>query len=123
MADSDKSLYSLRYNQVTSNLEAFGGGSPQWTNVTLNNVDPQQVPVTRSINTTAPLAGGGNLTADRTLSIPQATSSVNGYLLAADWTAFNSKLTSTLTSANVFVGDGSNVAVGTPITGDITLSN
>ena len=37
MADTDKSLYSLRYNQVTSNLEAFGGGSPQWTNITLNN--------------------------------------------------------------------------------------
>lgn len=123
MADSDKSLYSLRYNQLASTLEAFGGGSPQWTEVTLNNVDPQQVPVTRQINTTAPLLGGGNLTADRTLSIPQATSSVDGYLLAADWTTFNSKLTSILTSANIFVGDGSNVAVGVPVTGDVTLSN
>lgn len=123
MADTDKSLYSLRYNQVTSNLEAFGGGSPQWTNVTLTNVDPTQVPVTRQINTTAPLQGGGNLTADRTISIPQATSSANGYLLAADWTTFNSKLTSILTSANIFVGNGSNVAVGVPVTGDVTLSN
>lgn len=123
MADSDKSLYSLRYNQITSNLEAFGGGSPQWTNVTLNNVDPTQVPITRLINTTAPLMGGGNLTADRTLSIPQATSSVDGFLLAADWTTFNSKLTSILTSASIFVGNGSNVAVSTPVTGDVILSN
>src|SRR6266850_2334335 len=115
MADTDKSLYSLRYNQITSNLEAFGGGSPQWTNVTLNNVDPTQVPITRAINTTAPLLGGGNLTADRTISIPQATSSVNGYLLAADWTTFNGKLTSILTSANIFVGNGSNVAVGVAV--------
>lgn len=123
MADTDKSLYSLRYNQVSSNLEAFGGGSPQWTQIVLNNVDPQQVPITRLINTTAPLQGGGNLSADRTLSIPQATSSVNGFLLAADWTTFNSKLTSILTSANIFVGNGSNVAVERPVTGDVTLSN
>lgn len=123
MADEDKSLYSLRYNQITSNLEAFGGGSPQWTQIVLNNVDPQQVPITRLINTTAPLQGGGNLSADRTLSIPQATSSVNGFLLAADWTTFNSKLTSVLASANIFVGDGSNVAVARSVTGDVTLSN
>lgn len=123
MADSDKALYSLRYNQVSSNLEAFGGGSPQWTNVTLNNVDPTQVPVTRLINTTAPLTGGGNLTSDRTLAIPQATSSVDGFLLAADWTTFNSKLTSILTSANIFVGNGSNVAVGVALSGDAVLSN
>lgn len=123
MADTDKSLYSLRYNQITSNLEAFGGGSPQWTQIVLNNVDPQQVPITRLINTTAPLQGGGNLSADRTLSIPQATSSVNGFLLAADWTTFNSKLTSILTSAHIFIGNGSNVAVDTALSGDAALAN
>lgn len=123
MADTDKSLYNLRYNQINSTLEAFGGGSPQWTQITLNNVDPTQVPVTRQINTTAPLMGGGNLTADRTLSIPQATSSVDGYLFHTDWTTFNSKLTSILNAANIFVGDSSNVAVGVPLSGDAGLSN
>lgn len=123
MADTDKSLYNLRYNQINSTLEAFGGGAPQWTQITLTNVDPTQVPVTRQINTTAPLQGGGNLTADRTLSIPQATSSVDGYLLAADWITFNTKLTGVLNSANIFVGNGSNVAVGVPLSGDATLSN
>lgn len=123
MADSDKSLYNLRYNQLSSNLEAFGGGSPQWTQIVLNNVDPQQVPVTRQINTTAPLQGGGNLTVDRTLSIPQATSLADGFLLAADWTTFNGKLSPVLTSANLFVGNGSNIATGVPLSGDAILSN
>ena len=50
-------------------------------------------PVTnaRLINTTSPLVGGGDLSADRTLSIPAATSSVNGYLTSTDWTTFNNK--------------------------------
>jgi hypothetical protein len=91
MADTDRSIYTLRFNQVLNTLEGFGGGSPQWTQVTLTNVDPTQVPVTRLINTTAPLTGGGNLSADRTLSMPAATASVDGYLLHTDWTTFNSK--------------------------------
>ena len=45
----------------------------------------------RLINTTAPLTGGGDLSADRTLAIPAATSSVDGYLTAANWTTFNAK--------------------------------
>jgi len=31
MADNDQSLYNLRYNQVETQLEGFGGGTPQWT--------------------------------------------------------------------------------------------
>lgn len=46
---------------------------------------------TRTINTTSPLVGGGDLSVDRTLSIPAATTSVNGYLTSADWTTFNNK--------------------------------
>lgn len=50
-------------------------------------------PVTnaRNINTTAPLAGGGDLSADRTLSITQATTSTDGYLSSTDWNTFNNK--------------------------------
>lgn len=57
---------------------------------------------TRSISTTAPLSGGGDLSANRTLSITQASSSVNGYLSSADWSTFNSKLSS-LTSSSAFI--------------------
>jgi hypothetical protein len=47
---------------------------------------------TITIATTAPLEGGGNLTANRTLSITQATGSVNGFLSSTDWTTFNNKV-------------------------------
>ena len=52
-------------------------------------------PVTnaRTITTTSPLSGGGNLTADRTISIPVATTLVDGYLSSTDWTTFNNKQT------------------------------
>ncbi len=42
------------------------------------------VPSSRLINTTAPLAGGGNLSADRTLSITAATTIAAGSMSAAD---------------------------------------
>jgi hypothetical protein len=50
-------------------------------------------PVTnaRTISTTSPLSGGGDLTADRTFSITQATTSTDGYLSSTDWNTFNSK--------------------------------
>jgi hypothetical protein len=51
-----------------------------------------KVSATRNINTTAPLAGGGTLAGDLTLSLPVATSSANGYLAGADWSTFNSKV-------------------------------
>jgi hypothetical protein len=46
---------------------------------------------TITIATTAPLQGGGNLTANRTLSITQASGSLNGFLSSTDWTTFNNK--------------------------------
>lgn len=49
------------------------------------------VPTTRAINTTSPLTGGGNLSTDRTIAIPQATALVSGYLLNTDWAAFDAK--------------------------------
>lgn len=35
MADIDQSLYTLRYNQVAMQLEAFGGGFPSWTTLSI----------------------------------------------------------------------------------------
>jgi len=49
---------------------------------------------TRTITTTAPLTGGGDLSANRTLAITQATTSTNGYLSSTDWSSFNGKTTS-----------------------------
>ncbi len=92
MADSDQSLTNLRYNQISGNLEAFGGGTPQWTSLTLKNVDPTQVPITRLISTTAPITGGGDLSTNRTLAMAASTNSVDGYLTAADHTTFAAAL-------------------------------
>src|ERR1019366_3342739 len=36
---------------------------------------------------------------------------------------FNGKLAPSLTSGNLFIGSGSNIAVGTPLSGDATITN
>jgi len=90
------------------------------------------VGTTRNINTSLPLTGGGDLSADRTLSIPAATTSVNGYLTSTDWNTFNGKqaaltLTTTGTSGaatlvgatlNIpqYSGGGAGMAIGGAIT-------
>jgi len=51
-----------------------------------------KVSTTRSISTTGPLFGGGDLSANRTLTIAQATGLADGYLANTDWTAFNGKV-------------------------------
>lgn len=48
----------------------------------------------RNIATTAPLSGGGDLSANRTLSIAKADSTTDGYLSSDDWATFNSKVPS-----------------------------
>ena len=66
--------------------------------ITLTSLDVTDAlgftPVTnaRTISTTAPLSGGGDLTANRTLSISQATTSTDGYLSSTDWNTFNGKV-------------------------------
>ena len=44
-----------------------------------------------TISTTAPLQGGGNLSANRTFSITQAGAASDGYLSSTDWNTFNNK--------------------------------
>lgn len=63
-----------------------------------------KVDTTRTISTTAPLSGGGDLSANRTLTISQATTSTDGYLSSADWNTFNSKVGA---SNLIYFGDGS----------------
>ena len=49
------------------------------------------IATSRLITTTTPLQGGGDLSADRTLSILQASSTQDGYLSSANWVTFNGK--------------------------------
>lgn len=68
-----------------------------------------------TIATTAPLTGGGDLSANRTLSIAQSNGSTDGYLSSADWIDFNAKQDAiTLTTNNysgvaTFVGNTLNI--------------
>ena len=59
------------------------------------------VATTRSIGTTAPLTGGGDLSADRTLAIAKATASVDGYLAATDFTTFAAKQDALSSGVNI----------------------
>ena len=91
--------------------------STDWT--TFNN----KVATSRYINTTSPLSGGGDLSADRTIAIPQGNSTTDGYINATDWTTFNNKLNTTLASANIYVGNATNVTAAVAMSGDATMSN
>jgi hypothetical protein len=65
-----------------------------------------------------PLAVAGNI-----VSIPAATSSVDGYLTQGNFNTFFNKLTSTLADTQIFVGNASNIATAVPMTGDLSIAN
>lgn len=73
-----------------------------------------------SLSATSPLFYN-NTTGVFTIQI--ANTSQNGYLSSTDWNTFNGKLTSTLTSGNMFVGNGSNVATSVTPSGAWTITN
>lgn len=50
-----------------------------------------KVSTNRAINTTSPITGGGDLSADRTIACNVASGSQPGCLASADWTTFNNK--------------------------------
>jgi hypothetical protein len=85
---------------------------------------------TITIATTAPLQGGGNLTANRTLSITQATTSANGFLTSTDWNTFNAKQNTLVSGTTIKTVNGTtllgsgNLSVGTLVATDTaSLSN
>lgn len=77
----------------------------------LHNGTANYVLDTRNINTTSPITGGGNLTADRTIAIPKATTSVDGYLAATDFNTFNNKIGSVTATTPLDVSGGNNVFI------------
>jgi len=74
----------------------------------------------RLISTTTPLQGGGDLSADRTLSILQAGTSQSGYLSSTDWNTFNNKQNAL---GYVPVGGSGSVNYISKFTGSTTISN
>lgn len=86
---------------------------------TFPNSDCTLTPDSRTISTTAPLTGGGDLSADRTLSIPKATTTTDGYLSKADWTNFDSKQNALVSGTNIKTVQ-STTLLGS---GDITITD
>lgn len=74
---SELRLAALSTPPQNSATKIYGHGYASWHEVP---------PVTRAIITTAPLSGGGDLSADRTLSISAATTGAAGSMSAADKT-------------------------------------
>ncbi len=66
------------------------------------------VPTSRTISTTAPITGGGDLSANRTFAIAASTNSVDGYLTAADHTTFAAKQSALTGTKNYIPYFGSN---------------
>ena len=101
----------LKTSQVQNDSTVTGTNADD----ALEHLDSTKVPTTRTISTTAPLSGGGDLSANRTLSITQANTSTDGYLSSTDFNTFNGKqdaltLTTTGTSgAATLVGSTLNI--------------
>ncbi len=75
-----------------------------------------------SVGATLPLTSTGG--ANPTIAMPAAATAQDGYLASADWNTFNNKLSSTLAPGNIFVGNGSSVATGVALSGDVaSVSN
>jgi hypothetical protein len=95
-------------SSVTGNtIVKSGGTSVQFLKADGSVDSTTYTSQSRSINTTAPLTGGGDLSADRTLSMPAATTSANGYLTNTDWNTFNNKenFLASGTTAQYYRGD------------------
>ena len=58
-----------------------------------------------------------------TFNLPIASSLNTGKLSSSDWSTFNSKLGTSLTSANIWVGNSSNIATARAMSGDAAISN
>jgi len=98
----------LGYNTSTS-LHEFKSIT-QWLGYTPANE-------TVTISTTGPLSGGGNLSANRTLSISKADSGTDGYLASTDWSIFNNKA-----NASVTISTSSPLAGGGDLSANRTIS-
>jgi hypothetical protein len=92
------------------------GNTPTWTTPTTGTVT--------SVTGTAPVvSSGGNTPA---ISMPAATTSVNGYLTSTDWNTFNNKTSNTGTVTSVAATAGTGISItGSPITtsGTLTITN
>ena len=92
--------------------------TPSGNNLTISTTGMGTV---TAVTASSPLFSSGGTTPNITIQV--ANSTQNGYLSSTDWNTFNNKLTSTLSSGDIFVGNASNVATAVAMSGDISISN
>lgn len=68
-------------------------------------------------------ANGLGIAAGQILSLGLSSTSTTGALSSTDWNTFNGKLSTSLTSAHILVGNGSNIATNVAMSGDIAITN
>jgi len=91
--------------------------SGTYPNFTITNTAPSSGGTVTSVTGTAPVvSSGGNTPA---ISMPAATTSVNGYLTSTDWTTFNNKTSNTGTVTSV---GGTGTVSGISLSGTVTTS-
>lgn len=83
-------LASQSANLVFAGPASGGATTPTFRSLVAADLPGAFVPLTRNINTTSPLTGGGALSSDLTLAITKADATHNGYLSSVDWNTFNS---------------------------------
>ncbi len=79
------------------------------------------VPIGRTIGTTPPLAGGGDFSANRTLTCNVASGSQPGCLSSADWNTFNGKGSGSMSSVAI-IGTASDISVTGGCSSSSTIS-
>ena len=123
LSSTDWSTFNGKQNAFT-NLTSIGSlanaagwlynnGSGTFTYTTPSAADVGAVPTSRTVSTTAPLAGGGALSSNLTLSITQAGASTDGFLSSTDWNTFNNKGTVTSITAGTGLSGGTITSSGT----------
>ena len=75
-----------------------------------------------SVTGTSPIVISGTAAAP-VVGIQAASTSQSGYLSSSDWTIFNNKLSTTLPSGALWVGNASGTAVAQIPSGDVSVSN
>jgi len=86
-------------------LTSAGAGTPTWATAAAGTVT--------SVTGTAPVVSSGGTTP--AISMPAATTSVNGYLTSTDWNTFNGKGSGTVTSVSGTAGRITSTGGATPV--------
>ena len=110
--DNGYELDELHNVKITSPLNnqalVFDSTDSVWKNESIASaIGYTPANAATSISTTAPLTGGGDLSANRTFAITQSSASTDGYLSSTDWSTFNGKqpLIAAGTTAQYYRGD------------------